>query len=642
MFEAKTVTTATKNSNPRSLIENFRRIIEKPTEIVPDREISSLIKSISKGFLQSPESMEFFYRRNHLYKKQNPHDSQLIEQLEGHLDSALEYYSSVYNPIGLNEGQLFGFFKLAEGKSLLSQPTIEVLGNKDKEFDSTLHKRSQSILKNFFEATLDPRLIKLLESNTNFSSSQIKEIEDRSFKSQIKITDLMYKLATAALASGDETLLERYLTILAFESPYLKGDDPKSLFILYGAISLDDETMAKRNRIDFLGGLLENKFLSPNEGKKLAMAGEMVVNKFENSFFMKIINSLKNKNPDRSSKLLDYVESLKPFGTETEMKDEDPFLIWTKPYEMPEDIIYRADRFMLLYFSSLSERLLENQSIKTPIQLVITDNDQIRYVATSKHDNFEAAQQVMARLLDSRETSGAVLNELFISSIMHLLRPKISEKRIEKVKDKNKLLKQRLRNPSRGLSKDGVIVKIKNDQSPDLYFSEIHYDYSGRKIRINFNGNWFDLVLDHNDFSLKYQDGGPLNLDEESMLWWENVILSPLEKLVCNGDEKDWLIAGTENLPTDKALEIKKQAIIKRIGYLRREPPGKGYTEEQRNRVLSARKFSLFGIEILDLKFLNEERGLTKQEGQYTYVFPIEQEPTGTPVEVSVPAAFDF
>ena len=107
MFEAKTVTTATKNSNPRSLIENFRRIIEKPTEIVPDREISSLIKSISKGFLQSPESMEFFYRRNHLYKKQNPHDSQLIEQLEGHLDSALEYYSSVYNPIGLNEGQLF-------------------------------------------------------------------------------------------------------------------------------------------------------------------------------------------------------------------------------------------------------------------------------------------------------------------------------------------------------------------------------------------------------------------------------------------------------------------------------------------------------------------------------------------------------
>lgn len=626
-----------RSPNPHVIISEFKRMLESPRETTSNKEISRYLKDVANRLVQSPESLEFFYRYNQVFKKENPQDSLIVDNLEREMDSSIREVGVSQNVFGLSEKQLQGFLRLSKGESLLSDET-----NKELPVDEGVcAKRAELVIKSFFDSCLNPYFKendKSMVAHDWKKSGKRREIEDKFLDSQIKITELMYRLSTAALSSHDPKLIEEILSILAFETNYMRTEDVLSYAFVMSFASLNDDTFAKRTRIDILGGLLEDLF-SP-EQKRLASKGAQVVEKFDGDLFEDITASLSKRDEKRSLKLIDYTNQNRPFGEVKVLDKEDIIDFLVKPHRWPDSLIYKADKFMLLYFDLFSKHLLNKGQVTSPVEVVVTADSNLIYIAVPEGDNWEIASEVMSRIMLDKE-KGQIEDPLFASSVLRYMRPKMEAERGERLRNKNVLVKEKLASPTRGISKDGIVVKIDQKKNSDISLSEVQYDFSGRKVRLNFNGNFIDLIIDHADMSLKLPNGKDLLLDEFSRLWWEDVIFSPLEKLVCSDCETDWFIAGTEGRPLDEALDIKRKTILKRIGHLRREPPGKGYTEEQRSKVMSLR-FPLPGIESLDLEVLNKTKGYSKKDGQYTYVLPLERESTGVPIAVTVPGAFDF
>ena len=103
------------SANPKSLIERYRGMVESLPDVVADARIGEFIRSTANRLVQSPELMEFFYRRNSLYKKENPIYAPEVDRFEKHVEADIDNLVRNCNTLSLNEKQLLGFFKLSEG-----------------------------------------------------------------------------------------------------------------------------------------------------------------------------------------------------------------------------------------------------------------------------------------------------------------------------------------------------------------------------------------------------------------------------------------------------------------------------------------------------------------------------------------------
>jgi len=271
------------------------------------------------------------------------------------------------------------------------------------------------------------------------------------------------------------------------------------------------------------------------------------------------------------------------------------------------------------------------------IQFSLPDGS-LRYVADADGHSKEIVEGVVAYALNETHFPPEVYEKKVIESFLRFTTPEIPEQNIPDMKRMLTEKKQALNLPVRGINQSGV--EIQYGDNHHIAATSLSIDQSGRAISLKM-GNYSVHLQLNKSHELVDTEGHPLDLPENARVWWEMVVLAPLKELVCPTREDGVLITGTEDLSPAEALLKTKKVLLTRIGFLRRLPPGKCFTPEQSNKTLEV-LYPLPGIEKLDLAELNKSLGYAKEEGQYTYVLPLEKEKKDAlPLSIHTPHAFD-
>lgn len=480
------------------------------------------------------------------------------------------------------------------------------------------------LLREYVKATLpvDPS-----KKEINFKTAS--EAQDR-------IVNLLYTLTLAGMETRNKDVYKFLYDVLSFRTPILESKDPQAVLFAIAGKAQNDDTLAKAVLIDQTTGLFEQMFAKyPGEYPQILQ--NTVLN---GGALVKTLTSTSPIDRQRNLQLsLFYAKRYRSLGTYIEDENMDTNDYYTQALPFPEKIIFTQNRKMWpLYLEICSEEMMAKGKLLTPIAQFSLPDGSLRYIAETEGHSEEMARSVIAYTLNETHFPPEVYEKKVIETFLRFTTPDLSKHMIPEMDTLLTEKKQALLHPVRGIYQNGIMIRYKDGRH--IAASTLSVDKSGKEITLRM-GN-YSLHLRLNQFQqLLDSEGHPLDIPEESRIWWETIILAPIKELVCPTREDGVLISGTEDLSPRDAVEQTKKKLFALVGHLRRLPPGKGYTLEQ---AVESQKilYPLPGIERLDLEQLNKELGFTKQDGQYTYVLPKGRDEKGLgPVSIHTPHAFD-
>lgn len=599
-------------------------------------EKTSILKKVSTSLVTQPEYCDLFFYCLNNYEKKYKENSVVIQSFRDSLiNKHLTEVAMNQDTYSLTEGQLLGFTRMALGENPLFIKEDDInpsINNNRKMIGST-------VMRGFVLGTTGSQIKEQFIVN---SSAQREFIEGIT-KTQDKTVELFYRLTAAILPTGDMKLYRLLFNTLNFQTPILNETDYQAPLYVLAKLAINDNSLTKMQIVDHVIELFSK--ILPNIDKKDSEYFSEVIQHFP--FSQEYVDIL-NRNESRAKRIADVYKEIRETvdgrGIFAPIVADDEEAVIEEyglpfPLDYPDNQFVKTDPLWFLYTKLASEYLFNNGEIDSPVYIVAFPDNTIRSVNIAKGigDNFTAAKILMKYVVNQPRIEGYE-NHFFPMSVLEYLRPQLSLKQKNYLEVSLEAIKTSLKTPSRGIPEEGVILVINEHKEQKIEACNIFFDQSGRKIRLTVGNYDLNFLLDDQLNLCCYADGKLLDLSEEAKLWWGNLILSNLEAFTSYRHEEDIILSDLTEMPLTEAVDSTKKQLLKRRGHLRREPPNRGYTEEQRNRVLEL-KWPLPGIGSLDLKTFNEGQGFTRFDGQYTYVLPLEKEKRSEPLRLKAPNA---
>ena len=604
--------------HPFQVVENFKNL-NKP-------ERKEFIKKVACQLVSDPEYCECFFNYIENDHRKNPEDIVAIGEIKGCLCSGyLEKAAMTQDTFSLTEEQLLGFARMSLGDGAKIGPKV---------MRGFVQGTTSSKIKGKSEKEIKEQFIKDKSISDEFVEA-IAETQDRT-------VELFYRLTSAILPTGDQGLYRLLFNLLNFQTPILKETDYQAPLYILGKIAIHDDSLAKMQIVDHVIELFSK--ILPDIAKKDSEYFSDVIQSFP---FNQEYISILNRNESRAERITkvykeirETVEKRGIFAPVVADEAEAVINEYGSPFPLdhPDNQFVKTDPLWFLYTKLASEYLLSRGEIDSPVCLVAFPDNTIRSVniAKGKGDNFTAARILIKYVINQHHIEGYE-DHFFPISVLEYLKPQLSSEQKRQLEINLETIKTSSKTPSRGIPEEGVVFVMNEHKKQGIEACNIFFDQSGRKVRLTVGNYDLNFLLD-NQLNLCYPNGELLDLTEEARLWWGNLILSNLEAFTSYTREEDIILSDLAGVSMTEAVESTRKQLLKRRGHLRREPPNRGYTEEQRMKVLELR-WPLPRIESLDLKTFNEGQTLTRFKGQYTYVLPLEREKRNEPLRLKVPNA---
>lgn len=625
--------------HPFRVIENFKNL-NKP-------ERKEFVKKAACQLVSDPEYCDLFFSIIENHHRQNPEDRVAIGELKGCLFSGyLENAAMAQDTFLLTEEQLLGFARMSLGDNPL------LIEETDDEADSQLKrdrkKATEAIMRGFVHGTTSSKIKGMSEKEIREQFIKDKPISDEFVEAiaetQDRTVELFYRLTNAILPTGDQKLYKLLFNLLTFQTPILKETDYQTALYVLAKLAINDDSLAKMQIVDHVIELFSK--ILPDVIKKDSIYFENIMMLFP---FHKEYTDILNRDKNRAEGLIRVYQEIREtiiqqggiYALITADDAETVIKEYGAPFSLdyPDNLFVKTNPLWFLYARLASEYLVDKEEINSPVCTVAFPDNTIRSINIAKGngDNFTAARILMKYVISQPLIKGHE-DHFFPMSVLEYLRPQLTSEQKKQIGISLETIKTSLKTPSRGIPEEGVVFVMNEHKKQEIEACNIFFDQSGRKVRLTVGNYDFNFLLD-NQLNLCYPDGELLDLTEESKLWWGNLILSNLEAFTSYNKEEDIILSNLVEESIIDAVELTRKQLLKRRGHLRREPPNRGYTEGQRNKVFELR-WPLPGIESLDLKTFNEGQDLTKFDGQYTYVLPLERERRSEPLRLKAPYAF--
>ena len=548
----------------------------------------------------------------------------------------------IAHPSYINSFFSFGSDHYDESTKSLTPELIHTLPEIIKKSDSLSERQARELLT---LATSNDKKRQLFAQHvlreyvnaTMHIDTEKKDVDlNNATKTQYEIVELLHSLTLAGLEIKDVNIYKFLYDVFTLKTPILALDDPQTGLFAIAGQSGSDETLAKGLLLDQTVSLF-GQLLGANQNEYtdiLVLAAEKS-KKYTKPFLSRDLSNKK-----RDAQLMDfYTNRNRELGTYLEEENVDLNEFNTRPLPFPENIVYiQSQKMWPLFLDLFSEVMVKKGVIKSPIAQFSLPDGSLRFIAEDSGNSENVARGIISYALNETHFPPEVYGKKVIESFLRFTTPEILEQNMPDMKRMLAEKKQALNLPVRGINQSGV--EIQYGENHHIAATSLSIDQSGRAISLKMGNYSIHLQL-NKLHELVDTDGHPLDLPENARVWWETVVLAPLKELVCPTREDGVLITGTEDLSPAEALLKTKKVLLTRIGFLRRLPIGKCFTPEQASKTLEV-LYPLPGIEKLDLAELNKSLGYTKDEGQYTYVLPLEKEKKDAlPLSIHTPHAFD-
>jgi len=610
----------------------------------PDSDRPPLLREVAKELVSHPEQIDYFWNQMTTVDRMKSRG----EHLKSALSPVLKEVASEIDTFSLTETQLIALFRTLHPPSLsdeernsvgpansiwtgLLRGTIHesMLGTASKH-DRKNPQLDSEIIKG--KLVLAPKTIEERLESKNIGMSELQYTQDR-------IAHLLYTLTTAVMGTHDERLLRELYKLLSFQTSSLK--EPLLGLFMSAGKSFNDTAFTQFTLIDHTNELLGTMFkIEPRE----ILTGRMRKMLEHSPAGLHYI--LEADRDVTRAQLFEqfYKERVATLGLSAIMDTDSLGEYFTRPLSFPENILYAPKKLWYQYIEYYSMYCLENGWVNSPVLPLSLPDGTVRHVAVQEIDNRLAAREIIKYAAENG-TPSEITNSHVIDSFFSYAKPNLLETTFGGLEHNNKQKQATLLTQAcHGIPKVGVHIAIDQDQHPEIAASMLSFDQSGTFINVTI-GNYILKLQLNNEYELCYADGKPLEVDEQTKIWWKHVILPPLAELICKSpEEHEGYIEGTQGLSHDERMAAAKHTILKRIGHIRHlgiTPDGKEKhnTPEQRDRVLTL-DYPLPHTPKLDLYELNTTTPFDEFGNKVTYVLPVERELTETPV-FYLPHAYD-
>jgi|GEM_PF-5942258 len=494
----------------------------------------------------------------------------------------------------------------------------KLVGSFETEFEQNFEKYISRV--NYYSPASLAGWLKILAHNETY-----KPYAERVFRTLLEkakapeeTEQLLYDLAQAAAGNQDQKAMEQGFRILLWDTDLIKPGSATAINHIKSRYSKDDEILRKYIELETTL-LLMGKHYSPESEQhfKSAYQQQWAQETTENSGA-----EYEKWDPKRARLLETFFRNVRTGNREFSKKQ---LRTW------PDSIFMKHGPLR-----KQLNRWLESQD-ETTISFNMPGLGGMTYSETTPKDLREAIYKHLQELPQGTEPDIADAETM---KVLFYLRPDMTpDQERAFLKDNMELRQNVVRDEIRSLSPRGDKILVTDEELKKLGFESITYEVGEpvEKTKVTLEvGKYKFFIQLSEDLLMETMAGGQdFEVSNERRAFLEQIILSHLYELQCSerikvGYSRSGQTAGEQEKEHHREFTSRRSHLMKL-------PRGKGFTLEAKNAAKQNKPRPY------DLVALNAKLGLTRQEGQKTYVPPTENVAIGDrrPMVSKAPRAMD-
>lgn len=412
--------------------------------------------------------------------------------------------------------------------------------------------------------------------------------------------DFLYEFTQAILESEDKEVFERGLEILSFTTDVFKQESRGEMDFLKATFSEDDEIVRKQQEVDAVIWYFGERY-KPEEYKNYVDSIRELSKREE---YLRFIDERIRKDSERVKTMISFIErggGGRGFASISH-KQRDRW---------PHKLFFQQGEVRRLFNERVSMENEEMISISLPEKGSMMFKGEVGVIQTILEE------------LRKEPKGGDILQERSYVKSLFYLSPELSKELQQVLADDAVLLRKEIQDERRHLiSPRGDKMIIVSPELQAFGFKSILFEQGKPKTRLKATVEVenYKFVLEINK-DLGFEESGTgksFFVSFGRRAFFEEVLLNHLKELQCAERKERRIELGEEEVlgGTADAIEREKEFTSRRA-HLRKLPQGKSYTQSQFH-------FALADADI-NLERLNREKGLTKEEGQITFIKAVEE-----------------
>lgn len=484
---------------------------------------------------------------------------------------------------------------------------------------------SERHIRSFFQMYSQTDLIEEGKQKAQQDIKHVSEIIMRGLvegsKTDGQIANFFYHIALAGLSVDSEEAEKKAYQILSFSSPIITVEDFQAVQYALASVSQDDDALGKFIWASCVTDMFEDLYDLDETSKKNALKikedprHEKEIEKIRGS-------GLTSEQKERFEALVDYYQEAAKFDFDEDVPEmKFDITDYTDSLGFPEHVSAQPYKLRYLYEKRYSRHLKEQGKIEhDTIVLTMPHDNSARTILflTGKGDPRFFAADVLEVEYHGEGIKRKVDNINSVCDVLKYLWPfDLSDQKEMAVEQLNQEKRNALFEAPRvyGLHPRGDQIMV-DDSSVSVIKSIVFKPGNkfGTKVALTIGKYTLPLYLDHH-YHLKAADGSELAVDSKALAWWETIILSYLQNLLC--ESKTVECDGYERLATEETEADVIKNFFGRREHRRLLPGNQKFTEQQ-----SIRFQEKYGM---TLKQYNELfADVMPPNRYYTWVFPNE------------------